>query len=64
MMQQPVPPPVVPPVAPPSTPVQLPVGDRVEDGVLKQFLNLGAPTFSGDGNEDPRRFLRELNKRF
>ena len=64
MTQQQVPPPVVLPVAPPPPPVELPIRDRVEDGVLKQFLSLGAPTFTGEGEEDPRRFLRELNRRF
>ena len=51
-------------MAPPPPPVKLPIGDRVEVGLLKQFLSLGAPTFTGEGDEDPRRFLRELDKRF
>ena len=64
MMQQQIPPPVVPPVAPPLPPVELPIGDRAEDRLLKQFFSLGALTFIGGGDEDPIRFLWELDKRF
>ena len=61
--------PVVPsapvaPVAPPPPPVVVPTVDRAEDGLLKQFLTLHAPTFLGVIDEDPNEFLREMDKRF
>ena len=69
LAQQQAPAPVVPPAlvvpdVPPPPPVVVPVVDRAEDGLLKQFLTLHAPTFLGASDEDPNDFLREMDKRF
>ena len=63
--QQQVLPPVAPLVEPvaPTAPV-VPEEGRAEDGLLKQFINLNASTFSGTAGEDPREFLREMDKHF
>ena len=37
---------------------------RAEDRLLKQFLSLCAPISTGSGEEDPKGFLWELDKRF
>ena len=58
------PPALVAPVAPPPPQVVASVADRAEDGLLKQFLSLHAPTFSGAVDEDPTVFLREMKKCF
>ena len=52
----------VPVVQPP--PAVVPEARRADDGLLKQFISLGAPTFLGKVDEDPMEFLSEMDKRF
>ena len=59
-----MPPTVVAPVAPPPPPIVALAIDRAKDGLVKQFLTLHAPTFSGAMDEDPNEFLKEMDKRF
>ena len=55
-----------PPATPQGLAADIPVPEvrGRDDGILKQFLELKAPTFSGGVDEDPTEFLREMNKRF
>ena len=52
------------PAAAPMAPMAMPDVGRGENGLLLQFINIYAPTFSGPEDEDPRMFLRELEKQF
>ena len=61
----PVPPPTpVALVVQPLPPVVAPDAGQAEDGLLKQFLSLHAPTFLEAIDKDLTEFLREMDKRF
>ena len=68
-MQQQAPPTAIPlmpaaPVVPPPPLVIVPDVVQAEDGLLKQFLSLHAPFFSGATDEDPTKFLRQMETQF